>query len=447
MTNKKVPRRLSTAIMNSLSAGVVPRVGLEYINVGRKDEIEALITDLNNVAEGGAAFRFVVGRYGSGKTFMLQLLRNQALERGYVVVDADLSPDRKLTGSNDSGINSYRELMRNISIKARPDGGALSSILERWISGIQSQVMANEGLSPDDLTFHKAVEDKIYEVIDQMEGLVHGFDFARVIVAYWEGHITDDDNRKDAALRWLRGEYTTKTEARADLGVRVIISDDDWYDYIKLIAQLSSAMGYKGLVVLIDEAVNLYKITHSVSRNNNYEKLLTMFNDTMQGKAEHLYIVIGGTPKFVEDPRRGLYSYEALYTRLAASRFADKSLKDTSGPVIRLKMLDHAELFWMLKRILDVYTTQHNHDPNLSEEELKGFLQSVLNRLGASEILTPREVVRDFISILHLLRQNPGQTFKGIVGSDSFKPSVSTGDPNEIDHESENDDQFSEFTL
>jgi hypothetical protein len=438
MTPRRIPKRISTAIVNSLGAGVVPRIGLEYINVGRKDEIEALMQDLENVGDGGAAFRFVVGRYGSGKTFMLQLLRNQAMERDYVVADADLSPDRRLTGTNDAGRNTYRELMHNLSTKTRPDGGALAAILERWIANVQTQVMREQGLDPDSPRFERAVQAQIYRVIDDMEGMVHGFDYAKVIAAYWEGHVINDDARKDAALRWLRGEFTTKTEARHALGVRVIVTDDDWYEYVKLFAKFVASIGYRGLVVLIDEAVNLYKISHSVSRNNNYEKLLTMFNDTMQGKAQHLNIVVGGTPRFVEDTRRGLFSYEALATRLAQSRFVSNGLRDVSGPVIRLNMLDHTEIFLLLQRIWTVYQAQYTLGDIVSDSDLRQFMQAIVNRLGADQLLTPREVVRDFVGVLHLLRQNPEMTVGKIVGDEGFrKPAVKPAST----------DDFAEFTL
>ncbi|MBV7339311.1 ATP-binding protein [Chloroflexi bacterium TSY] len=443
---RRIPRRISTAIVSSLNAGVVPRIGLEYINVGRKIEIEALMQDLENVSEGGAAFRFIVGRYGSGKTFMLQLLRNQAMERGYVVADVDLSPERRLTGTNRAGLNTYRELMRNLSTKARPDGGALSAILERWISGIQSQVMTETELTPDDEGFNKAVESRIFSVINQMEEMVHGFDYAKVIATYWDGYIAHDETRRDAALRWLRGEFNTKTEAREALGVRVIVTDDDWYEYIKLFASFIASIGYKGLIILIDEAVNLYKITHTVARNNNYEKLLTMFNDTMQGKARHLNIVVGGTLQFVEDQRRGLYSYEALYTRLAATRFGDTTLTDVAGPVIQLKTLDHSEIFVLLSRVLEIYKVHFKYDPELSDEDLELFMQAVANRVGADALLTPREMVRDFFGVLNLLRQNPETQFRTLIGSSEFKPSGLSQDPDDPNLEA-GDDNFAEFDL
>lgn len=438
---RRIPRRLSTTILNSLSAGVTPRIGLEYINVGRKDEIKALLADLDNLAEGGAAFRFIIGRYGSGKTFLLQLFRNQAMDRNFVVADVDLSPQRRLVSSDDGGLATYRELMNNLAIKARPDGGALPSIIERWISGVQAQVRQETGHAADEPSFNRAVESKIYTVIDSMEGMVHGFDFARVLATYWEGHCHFDDERKDAALRWLRGEFTTKTEARQALGVRVIIGDNDWYDYLKLFAAFVSEIHYQGLLILVDEAVNLYKISHTVSRNNNYEKLLTMFNDTLQGKASHLGILVGGTPRFLEDQRRGLYSYEALRSRLATSRFSKDGLKDLSGPVIHLQTLEHAEVFVLLERLLDVYTSHYRHEPGLSANDLRLFLQAILSRVGANELLTPREVVRDFLSVLNLLRQNPDATFHEIIGSDTFRPSV------EQDPDVDSGGEYAEFTL
>ena len=443
MKKRKIPRRISAAILNSLSAGVVPRIGLSYTAVGRKDEIEALLQDLENISEGGASFRFIVGRYGSGKSFMLQLLRNNAMERGFVVADADLSPVRRLVGSNCAGQGTYRELMHNLSTKTRPDGGALPAILERWISGVQASVVQEMGLRPNDDGFSDAVENRILEVVSNMEGLVHGFDFANVISTYWRGHRQGNDQMKDAALRWLRGEFSTKTEARRALGnVRVIINDNDWYNYIKLMARFVADIGYKGLLILIDEAVNLYKINHSVSRNNNYEKLLAMFNDTMQGKAEYLGILMGGTPLFVEDPRRGLYSYEALRTRLATSRFAREGLRDTSGPIIRLPMLTHNEIFLLLRRLVDVHTAHYKYEDKLTTEDLQTFMQEIVNRLGAEKLLTPREVVRDFISVLNILQQNPDVTFGELIQGPDFQP-ASVPHDSDVDPEAE----FAEFTL
>lgn len=440
MTKRKAPKRISTAILNSLSAGVVPRIGLEYIAVGRKEEIENLLETLENVGEGGASFRLVVGRYGSGKSFMLQLVRNYAMDRNFVVADADLSPDRRFVGTNGAGVATYRELMRNLSTKARPDGGGLSAILERWISLIQTSVATETGLRPADPAFNDTVEARILQVVNDMEGMVHGFDFATVVSSYWRGHRLGDDDLKDAALRWLRGEFTTKTEARQALGVRVIINDSDWYDYVKLMARFIASIGYQGLLVLIDEAVNLYKITHTVSRNNNYEKLLTMFNDTMQGKAEHLAILLGGTPQFLEDTRRGLHSYEALRTRLATSRFAQAGLQDRSAPIIRLEMLDQNEIFLLLRHITRIHAHHHKYTSTLTPEDLTLFMQIVLNRLGAKELLTPREVVRDFVSALNIVQQNPNITFAQLVAGDDFQPTPAQDDP-------DLDEDFAEFSL
>ena len=338
--------------MQSLAAGVVPRAGLEYIAVGRRDEINALLNDLDKiVAEGGATFRLILGRYGSGKSFLCQLIRNYAIQKNFVVANADLSPTRRLTGTQGQGLSLYRELLNNLATRARPDGNAFAAVLERWISDIQNDVIQKQGVSPSSPKFSSVVEQQIYGTVREMENLVHGFDFASVINAYWQGHLAADDERKNAALRWLRGEYSTKTEARTALGVRVIIDDDTWYDYIKLLAQFVQSIGYKGLVVFIDEGVNLYKIANAVSRNNNYERLLSIYNDTLQGKAEYLGVVFGGTPQMVEDRQRGLFSYEALRTRMEESRFARDGLRDLSGPLIRLNVLSNEELYLLLQHL------------------------------------------------------------------------------------------------
>lgn len=429
-----IPKRVSNALLGSLAAGVVPRIGLEYIAVGRNQEIKAILRDLDNIAAGGAGFRIVVGRYGSGKSFLLQLIRNHAMDRGFVVADADLSPERRLTGSQRQGVGTYRELMKNLATKTRPDGGALPAVLERWIASIQMQVVQSTGLHQTDPAFLDAVEKQIMAVIDSMEGLVHGFDFASVLSSYWRGHRLGDDELKDAALRWLRGEFATKTDARRALGVRVIIDDDSWYDYIKLMAQLVVGIGHQGLIIILDEMVNLYKISHSQARQANYEKYLTMFNDTMQGKASHLGIISAGTTQFVEDSRRGLFSYEALRSRLAESRFVRPGLLDISGPILRLQTLSYEELFVLLTRLLEVHAAHYGQAPRLGQAELTQFLQEAVNRLGAEELLTPREVIRDFITLLNLLEQHPELEFGQLLGGLEF-------------HKDENKDDLAEFVL
>lgn len=421
-----IPRRILTAIMNSIAAGVTPRTGIEHLAVGRKEEIDAIMSDLDNVGDGGAAFRVVSGPFGSGKSFLLQLARNYALERNYVVMDADLSPDRRLAGTQGQGLATYRELAKNMSTKTQPAGGALQTILEKWISGIQTEVMRG-GTAASDPAFASAVEARIVDTIGQMRGLVHGFDFAQVITSYWQGTVEQDETKKNAALRWLRGEYATKTEARDAFagGVRVMIDDDDWYDYIKLLASFVRAIGYRGLVVMIDEAVNLYKISHTQARLANYEKLLTILNDCLQGRAEGLGILLGATPQMVEDTRRGLFSYDALRTRLQESRYAAQSgLRDVSGTVIKLEPLTPEEIFVLLERLRYLHALYHGYAEKITSDQLHGFMEETLNRLGADRFTTPREIVRDFISVLNLLQQNPTADFDAIVHSDQFKPSA-----------------------
>jgi hypothetical protein len=441
-TSSKIPKRVSTALINALSAGVVPRVGLDHIAVGREREMQSLLQDLDNIAGGGAGFRFVIGRYGAGKSFTLQLVRNHAMEKGFVVADADITPERRLAGGGGASVATYRELMKNLSTKARPDGGALSTILERWIAGIQTQVAQESGKKPADEGFDDLVEAKIREVTKDVADLVNGFEFANVIIAYWSGYRTDNDTKKESALRWLRGEFATKTEAKAALGVRVIIDDENWYDYIKLFARFVWDIGYKGLLVMLDEVIHLYKISTSVSRQNNYDKLLAMFNDAMQGRVTYLGLLIGGTPQFLEDPRRGLYSDPAWQRRTSQSRFASKAgIQEANGPVIRLEPLTREEILTLLERLVEIHTTHYNQKKSLTKEELQEFLQAIISRLGAEALLTPGEIVRDFMSVLNILQQNPKMTLRQLIQSTNFQPSRQSD--SQVDENSE----YAEFTV
>lgn len=426
----KIPKRLTTALVNSLTAGVVPRIGLEHIAVGRKPEIEAILRDLDNIAEGGASFKLITGRYGSGKSFLLQTTRNYAMDRNFVVADADLSPERRLVGTKGQGLSTYRELMTHLSTRTRPDGGALEAILQRWFSGIQQEAMTELGTGPHDPMLNQVVEQRIFAVAADMQSMVHGFDFAKVLTVYWTGYKLADDEQKQAALRWLRGEYPTRTEARKDLGVGVIIDDDNWYDYMKLWSEFTAQIGYKGLLLFIDEGVNLYKITNSISRQSNYEKLLMMFNDTMQGKAEHLGIFMGGTPQFVEDERRGLFSYEALRSRLIEGRYGGEGLRNYTGPIIKLDMLSYEEILILLQKLRSIHAQHFGYEPMLMDNQLIAFMELAVGRLGADELLTTREIIRDFMDLLHTLHQNPGTSFDELLGDRNIQSA--DANPDEI---------------
>lgn len=443
--SSKIPRRILTALINSISAGVTPRTGIEHLAVGRKEEIGALLTDMDNVGDGGSGFRIVSGPFGSGKSFLLQLARNYALERNYVVMDADLSPERRLTGTQGQGLAIYRELTRNMAIKTRPDGGALPTILEKWISGVQADVMREQGLSASDPVFETSVSKAIVAAVCQMEGLVHGFDFSQVIARYWQGNVEQDDAKKTASLRWLRGEYATKTEAREAMGgtVRVMIDDDGWYDYVKLLANFVTTIGYRGLIVLIDEGVNLYKISHTQARLANYEKLLTILNDCLQGRAQHLGIIFGATPQMVEDTRRGLFSYEALRTRLQESRYASQAgLHDVTGTVIKLEPLSFEEVFVLLQRLRFLHAMHLGYPEKVSDDQLKGFMEETLSRLGAQRFSTPREIIRDFITVLNLIHQHPELEFEAVVHGTDYKPSAAAIDVEAVTSLQEEEDKL-----
>ncbi|HIS40886.1 MAG TPA: ATP-binding protein [Candidatus Aphodovivens avistercoris] len=409
----KVPRRVAAVIVNSLKGGVVPRIGLPYITVGREREIQALLHDLDLTADGGASFRFLVGRYGSGKSFLLQTIRNHAMGNGFVVCDADLSPERRLQGTRGQGLATYRELVRNLSTKTRPEGGALNLVLDRWVAATTEGGTFAEG--------DAARADALVDAqMAPLEELVHGFDFSRMVRRYRAAALEGDDETMGNVVKWLRGEYRTKTEARQELGATAIITDDDWYDYLKLFAAFLVGAGYKGLLVLIDELVNLYKIPNAVTRQYNYEKILTMYNDTLQGKARHLGIIMGGTPQSIEDRRRGIYSYEALRSRLAQGRFAQEGLADLLAPVIHLEPLTYEELLVLIEKLADIHAGLFGYERTLTEDDLVAFLRIEFGRVGADTHLTPREVIRDFIELLDIVSQNPQVSVADLLESDDF---------------------------
>ncbi|MBQ2719058.1 MAG: ATP-binding protein [Clostridia bacterium] len=414
-TKMTVPKRILRTLLTSLTAGVVPRSGAPYIAIGRKAESDALLDSLAAAGEGGSSVRFLIGRYGSGKSFLLQLIRGYALDRDFLCADADLSPERRLSGGSGGGLATYRELLRNLASRSSPDGGALPVVLSRYYARLAGELAA-EGVFPESPAFAGEMKKRIYATLSALEGGVGGFDFAHVLGAYYTAEMAGEEEKKSACLRWLRGEYGTKTEARAALGFTVggIIGDDNWYDYVKLLAVFARLLGYRGLLVLIDECVNLYKIPNRIAREANYEKLLAIFNDALGGRAEGLCVVFGGTVQFLEDTRRGLFSYEALRSRLADSRFAEGGYTTMTSPVIRLRRLSDNELLALVVRLAALHAELYATAP-LPTEEAERFLRRELSRAGADELVTPREIIRDFLSLLDILREDPEATFESLM--------------------------------
>lgn len=436
---KKVPNRIANILINALKGGVVPRVGLEYITVGRAQEITALLHDIEMIQDGGASFRFIVGKYGSGKSFLLQTIRNYAMAKGFAVVDADLSPERRFAGTKGQGLATYKELIRNLSVKSKPDGGALSLILEKWISGIQSTVKAQTNLSGE--AFDDLVERQIYSVAGSLEGMVNGFEFSKAVVTYWKAYREDDASRKMQVLKWFRGEYQSRKEAKEELGINFIVNDETWYDFLKLFATFLVGAGYQGLLVIIDELVNIFKIPNSITRANNYEKILTMYNDVLQGKASHIGFLMGGTPQCIEDKYKGVFSYEALRSRLAEGHFSTADVHDLYAPIIRLQMLSQEEMYVLIEKLLSIHAQLYHYTPALSQEELVYFLTVEYNRVGADTHITPREIIRDFIELINILYQNPQKSVSEILGTNSFELAKGGIDEEEIGEE------FQEFEV
>lgn len=406
-----VPKRTLTTLMNALSSGVVPRRGLEYIAVGRKKETETFVNDLEDTAAGGGAFRFISGRFGNGKSFMTQMVRNYAMDRGFVVMDADLAINRRLTGTKKEGLNTYRELVKNTAIRTRPEGGAMEPMLQAWIQDMADAISEEKGISSDDVTDDDMAK-RIRSATASMNCMQGYQDFIKVVIRYCKDYRAGSDDI--FALTWLKGECELKTEVRKNLGINTLVDDSSWYDFVKLWAELSTKLGYKGLVVFLDEAVVLYKLQNKISRSNNYERLLTMFNDIMQGKSSHLSMYVCGTPEFIEDPNRGLYSYEALRSRLVSGRF-ENGYDNYLGPVINLRPLTNEEIYVLLKTIRDLHEQRYAYDSGITDDMLEDYLKAVLGSVISTTMVTPREITRDLISLLDTMHQNPDTKFSDMI--------------------------------
>jgi len=413
----------ATSIINSLISGVVPRIGVQHIAVGRTEEVNAVVAALNDVKNGHSMVKFWIGDFGSGKSFMLHLLNTVALKQKFVVTSADFTPDNRLYANDGKGLALYSAIIDNISIQTKPDGGALPTLLEKWIDQIITKTAEENKISLTDIRDEKylpLIQNNILKTVNEITE-VGGFDFGTVVVKYYEGFIRNDDNLRRNALKWLKGEYKTKTEARQDLGVREIVNDLNYYDMLKNFCKLFVSIGYSGFMINLDEAINLYKISNSAVREKNYEKILTIYNDCFQGKVSNLFFNFAGTNDVLENERRGLFSYNALKSRLVTNKFETSEIRDFAQPVIKLLPISHDEIFVLLQKLKAIFEFNYKTEIAISDEEIHQFMEEIFNKPGASEFLTPREVIRDYLNVLNLIRQNPSVDKKKIFGEIQIK--------------------------
>lgn len=405
-----INKRDSQAILNSLDGGVVPSRGLQHILVGRTAEANQILKDLQEVRHGSAKVKFFIGSFGSGKSFIQGLIQQIGFKEKFVVAKADFTPERRLYGNERKAVASYTELVKNLSVSSKPDGNALNIILEKWISEVLIKVVANKGYSNIDFQNEKFIADVKSEInllISEMDNLTGGYDFALVISSYLDGYIHDNEKLQRQALKWIRGEYSTKTEARQDLGVRSIIDDLNYFEYIKVLTSFIRSIGYSGLIINFDEAINLYKITHPQTREKNYETILKIFNDTLQGSLEGMYITFGGTPEFLEDERKGLFSYQALKRRLISNKYETDEFRDMAQPVIKLLPLDHNDTFILVSKLKEIHEAHYNYQSNINQEDIINFLKNAFEKIGAKENLHVGHIIKDFLGALNILHQNP----------------------------------------
>ena len=437
MATKRLRAKERDSIIQSLKAGVTPRIGIQHIQVGRVNEIKAVYKDIERISQGGSAFRLIIGDYGSGKTFFLSVVKSIALEKKLIVVNGDLSPDRRIHASGGQARNLYSELMRNLATRNKPDGNALTSVVERFIT------QARQEADNTDVSVSSVINQRLSSLTE----LVGGYDFAKVIETYWQGHETGNDDLKLNAIRWLRAEYSTKTDARKDLGIRTIITDASFYDNLKIMSLFVRQAGYEGLLVNLDELVNLYKLSSTQARTSNYEQILRILNDCLQGSAENLGFLLGGTPEFLMDTRKGLFSYDALQSRLAENSFAQKAgVIDYSSPTLNLASLTPEELYILLKNLRHVFASGDKEQYLIPDEALEAFLTHCSQKIGDAYFRTPRNTIKAFVDMLSVLEQNKQIAWNDLIESiDIQKEKVS--DMPEIETDSVDDDGLSSFSI
>ncbi len=436
MKNKVNPKE-AHSIIKALEGGIVPIKGIQHLLVGRNEEVQEIISILNSVMEGGSDIRFWTGDFGSGKSFMLRTIESIAIEKNFAVSTVDLTPTRRFHASDGKARALYTEIVNNITVRTCQDGNAIATILEEWINGIIADVSEKNNIPVSKVLMaenKKLVEDQMLNITSSFSSVGLSFEFGQAAAKYYEGVVEDNRMLKLKALRWIRGDMDTKTEAKRELGIEKIANDDNWYDGVKTLSELLLGIGYSGFVINFDEAVNLYKLPLSQTREKNYEKILNIYNECKSNKAKGLFINFGATRKTVFDENRGMSSYGALKGRLGKEDIMDSGLINVNRTVLPLRVLNPEEIYTLLENLINIYNVRYKTNIQLKTEQIKMYMEEQLNRPGAIEFLTPRAVIKDYLEILDLIRQNPDESVERIINVKfGSKPVPVTKDKDNMD--------------
>ncbi len=436
MKNKVNPKE-AHSIIKALEGGIVPIKGIQHLLVGRNEEVQEIISILDSVMEGGSDIRFWAGDFGSGKSFMLRTIESIAIEKNFAVSTVDLTPTRRFHASDGKARALYTEIVNNIAVRTCQDGNAIDTILEEWINGIITDVSEKNNIPVSKVLKaenKKLVEDQMLNITSSFSSVGLSFEFGQAAAKYYEGVVEDNRMLKLKALRWIRGDMDTKTEAKRELGIEKIVNDDNWYDGVKSLSELLLGIGYSGFVINFDEAVNLYKLPLSQTREKNYEKILNIYNECKSNKAKGLFINFGATRKTVFDENRGMSSYGALKGRLGKEDVMDSGLINVNRTVLPLRVLNPEEIYTLLENLINIYNVRYETNIQLKTEQIKMYMEEQLNRPGAIEFLTPRAVIKDYLEILDLIRQNPDESVERIINVKfGSKPVPVTKDKDNMD--------------
>lgn len=416
--NNRINPKEADNIIKALEAGVVPRRGIQHLLVGRHKEVEEVILILDNIKQGESDIRFWVGDFGSGKSFMMRTIESLAVQKNFAVSTIDLTPTRRFYASDGKAQSLYNEIVDNIIIQTSQDGNAIKTIIEEWINSIITSVSERDKIPASQLLVKEnkgIIEKEILNITSSFKSVGLSYELGQAISKYYEGLMEDNQVLKLKALRWIRGDISTKTESKNELGIKRIINDDNWYEAIKNLAELFSDIGYSGFVINFDEAVNLYKLPMSQTRERNYEKILNIFNECKSNTARGLFVNFGATRKTIFDERRGMSSYGALKGRLGNESSLDSKLINTNKTVLPLKPLTTEEIYTLLENLKNIYNIHYRLDIDMTMENIKLYMEEQLNRPGALEFLTPRAVIKDFLEILDMIRQNPDVETETII--------------------------------
>lgn len=399
-------------IIDSLRNGTVPAEGTENIAVGIDEELTEIQDQIERTREDKSAFKFIIGDYGSGKTFFSTSVREMAYDKKFVVSSVVISQETPLHKFEEL----YRKIMEGMRTSENKKIPAFNFILEEWLLNIEDKVIEIEGLDPyeDSKKFQIEMNKRINEELMIVGSIAASF--ANAIRAFYKAKYEGDTVLAQGAVAWLKGD-NVRAELKSKLGVIGTITRENSFEFFRALLQMIKTAGYEGLMIILDEVETVQKLVRKDMRSAAYENLRFFIDESDRNSFPSCFFLYTGTTDLMES-EKGFKSLEPLYQRIKVEREKGDKFKNLRQPVMFLDGLNRDRLYEVACRVRNIHGQVYSWMPNdkLTDDFIKRLINDMTLGFGGEINIGPRGFLRTLIDIL-----DKSQMYDDYIPSEQFE--------------------------